>query len=83
MAKTDNSRGKDAAEIEPKFVPDDQLLPRDNSGGIDYEPRTAQFGGGGDIVGEKSYLSASSGTSAKDEMSERKMGERGYRKPAA
>lgn len=50
--------GKDAAEIAPKFVPDDQLLPRDNSGGIDYTPSTAKFGGGGDVIGPKPYLSA-------------------------
>lgn len=44
--------GKDAADMEPKFVPDGNLLPRDNSGGPDYEPYTEQFGDGGMVKGE-------------------------------
>lgn len=53
---------KDAAEIKPKFVPTDHLLPRDNSGGPDYKPHTADFGDGGLVKGgAKPYLSASGG----------------------
>ena len=55
------ARGTDAAYIEPKFVPDLSLLPRDDSGGLDYEPHTGGFGAGGDIIGPKAYLSAGSG----------------------
>lgn len=53
--------GRDAADISPKFVPDESLLTRDNSGGIDYTPRTAKWDDGGNIVGPKSYLSAGGG----------------------
>lgn len=52
---------RDAAEISPKFVPDESLLPRDNSGGIDYTPRTAKWDDGGEIIGSKAYLSANGG----------------------
>lgn len=52
---------RDAAEIKPKFIPDMALLPRDNSGGLDYEPRTGMWDDGGRPVGQKSYLSASGG----------------------
>lgn len=56
---------KDAAEIAPKFVPADALLPRDDSGGIDFENtsknRTAEFGDGGKVTGAKSHLSANGG----------------------
>lgn len=53
---------KDAAEIAPKFVPDDKLLPRDNSGGPDEEFHyTEQFGDGGKVTGgDKGHLSATS-----------------------
>ena len=53
--------GRDAAYIAPKFVPDDKLLPRDNSGGMDASEfqETAQWDDGGRIVGEgKPHLSA-------------------------
>lgn len=82
MAK-DYGMGKDAASIAPKFVPDDELRPRDNSGGIDFEPKTAEFGSGGDVTGPKAHLSASGGGDTDSLMAERKQGERGYRKPAA
>lgn len=52
---------RDAAEIKPKFIPDMQLLPRDNSGGLDWEPRVQVWGDGGKPMGQKSYLSASGG----------------------
>lgn len=55
--------GRDAAEISPKFVPDDQLLARDNSGGIDFDPYTQKWDDGGRVTGAKSYLSASGGNS--------------------
>lgn len=59
MAKDRNgpgyASGRDAAYIEPKFVPDDKLLPRDDSGGPDAEEfrYTAKWDDGGRIVGEK------------------------------
>lgn len=70
MAKVNRSgpgyaTGRDAAYIEPKFVPNNELLGRDNSGGQDYTPYTAQFGDGGYVTGgAKSYLSASGGGDA-------------------
>lgn len=57
MANNTNG-GKDAAEIKPKFVPDDELLPRDNSGGADFKPRTAKFDDGGNVTGPKPALTA-------------------------
>lgn len=54
----------DAATIKPKFVPDNELLPRDDSLGPDMEPHTGQFGDGGYVFGgAKSYLSAGGGRS--------------------
>jgi len=43
--------GRDAAEISPKLIPDDELLPRDNSGGLDFTPYTQEWGDGGKITG--------------------------------
>lgn len=76
------SGGKDAAEITPKLVPDDELLPRDNSGGIDFEPHTGQFGDGGYVAGgQKAALSVSGGgLPQNNEIAERKVGESGNRK---
>jgi len=56
MAKGKNGpgSGSDASYIEPKFVPDDKLLPRDDSGGRgggEFQ-KTTQWDGGGKIVGE-------------------------------
>jgi len=49
----------DAAEIKPKFIPDDKLRARDNSGGLGYEPHTGEWDDGGYIqMGAKSHLSA-------------------------
>src|SRR5271165_2662025 len=59
------SSGSDAAYIKPKFIPNNELLPRDDSGGQDYTPYTAQFGDGGYVTGgDKSYLSAHGGGDA-------------------
>jgi hypothetical protein len=50
--------GNDAVDITPKFVPDEKLHGRDDSGGEGYEPRTAEFGDGGVIkMGSKPHLS--------------------------
>lgn len=49
--------GKDAAYITPRLMPDDALLPRDNSGGPDYKPRSGDWDEGGKIKGEKGHLS--------------------------
>lgn len=55
---------RDAAEISPKFVPDDELLARDNSGGIDFGATyTAHFDDGGRVTGPKGHLSANGGGS--------------------
>jgi hypothetical protein len=74
---------RDAAEIRPKFVPDEQLLPRDNSGGIDWTPRTQKWGDGGEVLGAKSYLSASGGseknTDGDEQPKEKLLGKRDKR----
>ena len=58
--------GNDAAYIEPKLIPDYELLPRDDSGGPEWDPYTQQFGDGGYVTGEKAHLSARGGRD--DEM---------------
>lgn len=67
--------GRDAADITPKFVPTESLMGRDNSGGIDYTPRTADWDDGGEPVGPKGYLSASGGgkSAGKDERPKEKV----------
>ena len=59
--------GSDASYIEPRLIPDYELLGRDDSGGPDFQPRTAQFGDGGEITGAKKHLSARGGED--DELS--------------
>lgn len=54
--------GSDASYIEPRMIPDYELLGRDDSGGPDFEPRTAQFGDGGEVTGAKAHLSARGGS---------------------
>jgi hypothetical protein len=66
MAKNSPSSGGDAAYIEPKFVPNEFLLGRDDSGGPDYQPYTAKFGDGGKVTGSKSHLSATGGSGGDD-----------------
>ena len=65
MAKNSTpwASGSDAAYIRPKFVPDYELLPRDDSGGPGFESYTAEFGDGGRVTGAKSHLSATGGGS--------------------
>lgn len=53
--------GSDAAYIKPKLIPDDELLPRDDSGGPEWDPYTAEFGDGGYVIGDKAHLSAKGG----------------------
>lgn len=53
--------GADAAYIKPKLIPDAELLGRDDSGGIDYQPYSAQWGDGEFKQGEKPHLSTGSG----------------------
>lgn len=54
---------RDAAEIAPKFIPDVELMGRDDSGGPGFDPYTAKFGDGGRVTGAKAHLSASGGGS--------------------
>ena len=61
MAKAGYMSGSDAAYIEPKLIPDNELRARDNSGGIDYVPYSATFGDGGLVTGSKNHLSARGG----------------------
>ena len=62
--------GRDAAYIKPKLIPDMELLPRDDSGGIDWDPYNMQFGDGGYVVGEKTHLSTKANKIEKDEAGE-------------
>lgn len=62
--------GSDAAYIKPKFVPDAALLPRDDSGGYEWDPRTAEWDDGGKVTGDKSYLSARGGKDVDEEGGE-------------
>jgi hypothetical protein len=53
---------RDAAEMKPRLIPDFELLGRDDSGGPDFQPYTAQFGDGGHVAGgDKKHLSVSGG----------------------
>ena len=54
--------GSDASYIEPRLIPDYELLGRDDSGGPDFQPYTAQFGDGGHVTGQKRHLSARGGS---------------------
>lgn len=62
--------GSDAATIKPKLVPDYELLPRDDSGGPDYEGYTAEFGDSGFVQGAKAHLSAHGGSDDAEEQDE-------------
>lgn len=72
--------GEDAAYIKPKMIPDYELLPRDDSGGPEWDPYTAEFGDGGYITGDKAHLSARGGRD--DEENEDEQDER-YRRGSA
>lgn len=52
---------RDAAEMKPRLIPDDKLLPRDDSGGPGFDPYTAEFDDGGRVTGAKSHLSVGGG----------------------
>lgn len=43
--------GKDAAYKTPNLIPDEALLPRDNSGGLEDDDYTQKFGDGGFTLG--------------------------------
>ena len=62
--------GSDAAYIKPKLVPDDELLPRDDSGGPEWAPYTMEFGDGGYVTGDKAHLSAHGGSEDAEEEDE-------------
>lgn len=54
--------GSDAAYIKPRLIPDYELLPRDDSGGPEWDPYTQEFGDGGYVTGDKAHLSARGGS---------------------
>lgn len=70
MANSRVYKSSDAAGIEPKFVPNINLMARDDSGGPDWDPYTQQFGDGGEIRGQKPHLSINGGTADKAEGTE-------------
>lgn len=64
MAKSERVyNSTDAAGIKPKLIPNYELMARDDSGGPDWDPHTAEFGDGGFVVGEdeKEHLTAKNG----------------------
>lgn len=65
--------GRDAAETRPHFIPDYELLARDDSGGPEFFPYTAEWGDGGYVTGPKAHLTPRGGPGGdrerKDEIS--------------
>lgn len=59
--KGDYLSGEDASYIKPKLIPDYELLPRDDSGGPEWDAYTQEFGDGGYVTGDKAHLSARGG----------------------
>lgn len=54
--------GRSAAYVEPFLIPDYELLPRDDSGGPEWDPYTAEWGDGGYTTGgAKAHLSPRGG----------------------
>ena len=53
--------GRDAAGMRPRLIPDFELLGRDDSGGPEWQPYTAEFGDGGYVTGPKAHLSVNGG----------------------
>lgn len=53
--------GRDAAETKPFLIPDDELLPRDDSGGPEFTPYTQEWDDGGRVTGPKAHLSPGGG----------------------
>lgn len=51
-----NSKKSDSASSAPRFIPDADLLPRDDSGGPDFKSKnkSGQFGDGGKLIAGKS-----------------------------
>jgi hypothetical protein len=54
--------GKDAADMEPRFVPPEYLMPRDTSGGIGFDSYNGTFGDGGRVTKPKPYFNVPGGT---------------------
>jgi hypothetical protein len=66
--------GRDAADARPSFIPDYELLPRDDSGGPGFKSYTMAFGDGVRVTCDKEHLSAHGGGSDEregDELSEK------------
>jgi hypothetical protein len=62
MAKEDRKiGGGDAATMKPRFVPDYMLIPRDDSGGPEWQPYSQQWDDGGFVTGAKKHLSVRGG----------------------
>ncbi len=63
MAQDGYMRGRDASYIKPKFIPDENLRARDDSGGMGFHPHSGDWDDGGVVTGgAKSYLSAMGGS---------------------
>ena len=66
MAGKPYASGSDAAYIKPRFIPDDELHARDDSGGPGFKSPTADFGDGGRVTGPKAHLNAKGGSDKND-----------------
>jgi hypothetical protein len=62
--------GRDAATMRPRLIPDYELLPRDDSGGPEFQPYTQEWGDGGYVTGEKAHLSVHGGRDDPDDGDE-------------
>ena len=63
--------GRDAAMTRPFLIPDYELLPRDDSGGPEWEPYTAEWGDGGYVTGPKAHLTPAGPAKDRSETPER------------
>ena len=62
MAHDGYKSGSDAAYIRPKLIPDGNLRPRDDSGGLGWHPHSGDWDDGGFILGgAKAHLSPGGG----------------------
>lgn len=80
MAK-DKISGSDAANgMKPRLIPDYELLGRDDSGGLNFDPHTGDFGDGGYVTGEKAHLSVKGGKESEKVDDERGSPRNRYKK---
>ena len=72
MARFAKPSNEDAASMKPRLIPDFELLPRDDSGGPEFQPYTMEFGDGGYVTGAKAHLSVRGGKDDPEDGTEQK-----------